>query len=174
MIRTKAQTLVEPILQVTNLFNVNKLNRYIKHNKYSNQQGVLCNEHHLEEGRMITTKKRSNRSLLQLVLTIHSYKNKSRKQFKKNTNCHNKKIHRFKEQGVIGISHPRRKLYEKRYQHRLNKRSNREKSNTQGSQKIEVVKRNKFIVELNHQQIAMVEDPIKFHPYEVNQNLQAK
>ena len=142
MIRTKAQTLVEPILQVINLFNVSNLNRYIRHNKYSNQLAVLCNEHHREEVRaMTTTKKRSSHSLLQLVLTIHSYKNKSRKQLMINTKCHNKKTHLYKEQEVIGISHPRRKLYEKRYQHQLNKR-NREKFNTLGSQNIKEVKRN--------------------------------
>ena len=142
MIRTKVQTLVVLILQVTNLFNVNNLNRYIKRNKYSNQLAVLYNEHHLEEARaMITTKKRSSHSLLQLVLTIHSYKNKSRKQLMINMKCHNKKTHLYKEQGVIGINHPRRKLYEKRYQHQLNKR-NREKFSTLGSQNIQVVKRN--------------------------------
>ena len=133
----------------------NPMRSYNQHNKFLNHLAVAYREHHQEKLKKNPSK--------QPVLTIHSCKNKSHKlkKFIKKQKC--LKTHLCIEREVIGILQPKRN-HEKKYQHLIKSKINHsikaKKSFMTAKQKIK-------ILEIN-------QDQIKFHLFEVNQNLQAK
>lgn len=133
----------------------NHLRSYNQHNKCLNHLTVAYREHHLEKWKKNPSK--------QPVLTIRFYKNKSRRLKKSTMKQKHQKTHLCIEREVIGIHQPKRN-HEKKFQHLIKSKINHsikaKKSFMTAKQKIKILEAN--------------QDQIRFHQFEVNQNLQVR